>query len=932
LRAPVDASRLSEPEGRLSVCASLTRRGRTPLALASCAGSRFRETNHEFVQSNECEPMGMGRCVPEGIVSTPATPPTLTLDPSQERAVELVCTARFGVVTGGPGVGKSTCLSVALDRLDARGESYALAAPTGKAARRMAEVTGRHARTVHRLLDFGPDDRGQLGFRRNAHNPIDEELVVIDEASMLDVELARAVVRAIDPRRTRLILVGDANQLPSVGPGRVFGDIIESGAAPVARLTVLHRAAAQSWICTQAPVILSGSKPDLEDRHDFRWIERASRAEAVDALVEAVFRDLPSRGVTPSEIQVLIPQRVGPAGCELVNPRLQALLNPERDADPAGWKVTRSKDDEGRTLRLRDRVIQTRNDYDLGVMNGEVGEVVAITNEPTPCTLCGGTGATKRGEQTTKCTSCNGTGRIGPRLTVRYPADDGERDRRVAYDKTDVSSLDLAYALTIHKCVSPDTLIETEVGLLRIDEVTDDCGLVGTAEGSAVFTKVVRNGKSKALRIKTRRGYELTITPEHKMMAWTGEKYALVEAQHLRVGQFLRLLRGSALDAGGPSALPEAPVGDVRSIPIVTPKVVSAEVAEWLGLVVADGTVTPGSVRLAKRHPDVVQRFADLTNSIFGRACTVSNRRGYQLAEICSKPLVTWLASVGGVMPNAKNVPACVRRSSLAHQAAFLRGLFEDGSVAMKRGKVDHVEWTTAVEEMSRTVQVMLLRLGITSSRARYQNIWRISIYGSAIDRFSDHVGFISRAKAERLALPHSNDSRDRIPLSRAEASWSEAPNAKTYGYVSREKAKDLGAATPRLAFVHDEIDTITPVECESMCLTVPSVGRFLQNGFDGSNSQGSQWPWLAVLCHSTHTRMLTRQLLYTGITRAQRGVVLVGDEIGLGRAVKNVSDAQRNTGLVERLRSRQPASVVAPSAAAANDSDPITTEEIAAL
>ena len=371
-------------------------------------------------------------------------------DPSQEAAIDLICEARIGVVTGGPGVGKTSCLKWALDRLDERGITYRLAAPTGKAARRMREATGRAASTVHRLLEFGPDElTGELGFRRNARNPVSADLVVVDESSMLDVRLADALTAAIDQSRTRLVLVGDANQLPSVGPGRVFGDIIAAGTVPVAKLTTLHRAAAETWVCSQAPVILSGHVPDLSARRDFLWTGRADRSQALEALLEVVFRELPARGAAPGDIQVLIPMRVGPAGCALANKRLQALLNPERDSDPQPWVV--GTGDDARTLRIRDRVIQTRNDYQLEVANGEVGEVEAIHHEPTPCPDCGGTGLLDAPdwEDVPKCQPCGGKGKRPPCLVVRYPDDAG--DRRVTYGKGDVYALDLAYALTVHK-------------------------------------------------------------------------------------------------------------------------------------------------------------------------------------------------------------------------------------------------------------------------------------------------------------------------------------------------------------------------------------------------------------------------------------------------------------------------------------------------
>lgn len=331
----------------------------------------------------------------------------MDLDASQLAAVELVCSAGFGIVTGGPGTGKTTSLRAALDRLDAEGATYALCSPTGKAARRMHEATGREAMTVHRALEWIPRLKR---FMRGPDLPMDEDLVVVDESSMLDVELADALCSAVQGD-TRLVLVGDADQLPSVGPGKVFADLIASGAVPVARLTTLHRAAAESWVCSQAPVILAGEMPDLRTRPDFWHSCHEDRDTAREALVELVTRGLPGLGIARSDVQTLVPMNVGPAGAAVLNTRLQSILN-TTSAPGSGWKVG-----DGQELRAGDRVIQTKNDYDRGVMNGECGLVEAI-------------------------------GQDG--LFVRF---DGMRDDAapIEYDKDRAGKLRLAYALSVHK-------------------------------------------------------------------------------------------------------------------------------------------------------------------------------------------------------------------------------------------------------------------------------------------------------------------------------------------------------------------------------------------------------------------------------------------------------------------------------------------------
>jgi len=337
-------------------------------------------------------------------VNAPAA--AITLDPSQHRAVELTCTAPIGIVTGGPGTGKSTCLRYALDILDDRGERYELAAPTGKAAKRVNETTGRPARTMHRLLEFSP----RLGWQRNTDNPLDTDVVVIDESSMIDVELAARLLEAINPERTRLILIGDADQLPPVGPGRVFGDLVDAGIVPTARLTTLHRAALESWVCANAPRVLAGDMPDLTPRKDFLWIECERADDVLTQVRHMVCEHIPE--FIGDEVQTLIPQRPGVAGILAANRVLQAQLNP-RAADAPFIQRGRDGDDDRAELRAGDRVIQTKNNYDLGVFNGEVGEVGDI---------------------------------LGGKVLVNFFGRES-----ILYTLEQANALHLAYALTIHR-------------------------------------------------------------------------------------------------------------------------------------------------------------------------------------------------------------------------------------------------------------------------------------------------------------------------------------------------------------------------------------------------------------------------------------------------------------------------------------------------
>lgn len=326
----------------------------------------------------------------------------IVYDETQLEAVRLALKSKVMVLTGGPGTGKTTTTKAIIGALRSSGMKVLLAAPTGRASKRMSEATGMEAKTIHRMLEYNPKD----GYQRNADNPLTGDALIVDECSMIDILLMNNLLKAV-PDGMRLVLVGDIDQLPSVGAGNVLRDIIDSGAVPVIRLTRIFRQAQTSRIVMSAHAVNAGRLPDLSNGRetDFFFLREEDPEKVAESIVDLVGRRLPGAyGIGADSIQVLTPMQRGVVGAASLNIALQQSLNGNGDSLSRG----------GYTFRKGDRVMQLRNDYDKEVFNGDLGYITEVNLED----------------------------RV---LKVDF---DG---RETEYDSSELDELSLAYATTIHK-------------------------------------------------------------------------------------------------------------------------------------------------------------------------------------------------------------------------------------------------------------------------------------------------------------------------------------------------------------------------------------------------------------------------------------------------------------------------------------------------
>jgi exodeoxyribonuclease V alpha subunit len=389
----------------------------------------------------------------------------LELAAKQILAAEQALREKVSILTGGPGTGKTSTLRTIITALETAGITFCLCAPTGRAAKRVTETTGRPASTIHRLLEFQP---GLNIFAYDRVRPLPYDFIVVDEVSMLDSLLFYHLLKAV-PGESHLVLVGDADQLPAVGPGNVLSDLIESEIIPAVTLTDLFRQARGSQIVLAAHAVNRGELPSLASRanDDFYFIRADSDPDVVSVVRRLLTERIPARfGLDPIEdVQVMAPMHAGPAGVTVLNAELQSLLNPPHASHPELQRA-------GRVFRHGDKVMQIRNNYEKEVYNGDVGRVVAVRAE----------------EQA---------------LTVAFPSARGVSE--VVYESPDLEELVLAYAVSVHKAQG------SEIPAVIVPLVTSHFMLL---QRNLLYTAITR-ARQLCVLVGSKRALQIAVSTDH---------------------------------------------------------------------------------------------------------------------------------------------------------------------------------------------------------------------------------------------------------------------------------------------------------------------------------------------------------------------------------------------------------------------------------
>lgn len=830
-----------------------------------------------------------------------------TCTDEQKKILELANKYQISMLRGYGGSGKSTVMKALVLMLEAHNRDYIQLAPTGKAAKRLRETTGRHASTIHmRLVNEAP---------------ITEDFVIVDEMSMVGVELLSRLFDKCD-KDVRFIFVCDEAQLASISCGNVVQDIIDSGLVPTATLTKIFRYGT-SGLATVATDTREGHIGPRQNGQfsDYRFVPIQENPipqilEAYDSLLDKYTKD---------DIMVLSPFNKGPSGTIAINNAIQSRYNPNPDTHALRKLPT------GDTIMFKvgDKVINTHNEYNMPCfLTDDDGSLVESENGIS--VMNGDIGYVRYIKETDK----------GIYMAVEF--DTGMANIYGPY----MNNLLLGYSISVHKCVTADTLVLSNQGIKTIKEIVERKDNQLKLFNGTKFEQpcgYYKNFVMPCETISTKSGISLTGTLDHGVTVMTKEGIKRKNLKDVKVNDYVVVSKnseiyGSTVDI---SKFYVDRTNNHQSSTITIPLTLDAELGEFLGLMVADGTIFKRGFRLAKRNKEVVDKFTYCVKKYFNAPLkefffTDKNKgvQGAYYSEVFTSQVSQWLLGLGGLSPKNKYVPNIILSAPKAIQCAFLRGLFEDGTVNVKKGKFDHIEFATESEKCSKQVQTMLFNMGIINTRKKYRkNLYTIYIYRESAVKFYEQISFISQNKIDRLkeclkvpkhtcsnvVFPYGIDFCKTImkdyPFTSMDKAVLNTLSNKTTMTVNMMKRflkcfANAGVQDERISyltnlsnnFYFDQVTKIEETQKETYCVEMPETHQFVQNSVCGWNCQGSEAKAVIAIASSDHKRMLSSNLLYVADSRAKEQLIEIGDIETIKEGLKRHENKERETWLRELL------------------------------
>lgn len=851
----------------------------------------------------------------------------------QRAAIKLSLDNHVMALTGGAGVGKTSTANGICSLYS--GYSILACALSGKASVRITEATGLPASTIHRALGY---QNGEFMF--NKENKLAVDIVLIDEATMINGTLFLSLLEAI-PTGAKVIIMGDVQQLTPIGNCQVFADILDSNVLPVVKLSKPHRQALRSGIIPTSIKIANQQQifdgnytgnaiiGELEDME--LDISGKGNDESISDKIIKHFQVELEKFHDIMEVQICVPMRLrGELSCYNLNSKIQSIYNPKlNDGNEIEVFLEKKKDETKKyTIRVGDKVINTKNNYKC--LNSE-GDQTPVFN--------GNMGIVKEIEKNGMCTiDFIGVG-------------------EVLFTKSDCKNLELGYACTVHKCITDDTWLFTSNGLMQLKEFNNNASIgeqkiltnnVDVFNGKELEKpiKFYNAGESECKEIITENGYKITATLDHGVDVLDTNGYIKKKyVKDITSDDYLIIVPGSNA-YGNDVNLPkvwkvDTSKLDIRSKIFNTPNILTLEFARFLGYMVADGVVCKSGIKYGKNHKNVVDDFNRLIFEIFGyptkspkQILPNGSMGGMWLSEINSKFISEYCKTIDGIQPHNKYVPDIILKAPKEFQIEFLKGVFEDGSVCVKKDKFDHISFTAKEELLVDQINMMLLNIGIITSKyhRKKPESYTLFVYGANCDKFIKNIGFISDVKREKSmkyynhslevsykAIPYvkkiilqiiDESNIDTKTLSKELNIHLERKNI-TYNMIKKfvEYCNKYNIDNSKLEYLSyvsrlsvQKIKSITRKVEHTYCLEMPKTHKFVQNGIQGYNCQGSGFCSTIVGLDNSSYIMNNSELLYTAITRAKKYCVLIANNYAVMKSIQTKEVKTKQTFLKDML------------------------------